>query len=233
MTKKSINNEMALEIILALKGKKFERLVATLDRNNYLTSCWDLSSGEMVVYKEGFYLTLEGTRCKFSVFAWDRDGEMEIADRKPVEGKLHRLYSESLLFHHCEICNLVDAMLHNYSAQKTDIKPEYKVVIDGKNDFYTNDPESAEKVAHNNSGSIMYANTKNSESGKYEYTAVITKTKAVIDTSKFAFTWVTNEKRALSIVESLKRSNRFLNLIKYNSKGKIKYYIFFRNLKMA
>lgn len=99
----TINQEIALDIIKSLTGKKLERLIATLDRNCALTSTWDLSHGEITIYKQGWYLELTGTRCRFSVFAFDNDGEIEIADRKPHENKLNRLYSESLTFMNLEI----------------------------------------------------------------------------------------------------------------------------------
>ena len=38
-------------------------------------------------------MELTGTRCKFSVFAKDNDGEIEIT-RKPDDSKLHKLYSD-------------------------------------------------------------------------------------------------------------------------------------------
>ena len=103
MYKLTISEEITLDTIKALRGKKLERLLATLDRNSALTSTWDLVHGEVNVYKEGWYITLTGTRCGFSVFAWDRDGDIEIADRKPHDNKLHFLYTDSLHFGRCEI----------------------------------------------------------------------------------------------------------------------------------
>lgn len=49
----------------------------------------------MTIYKEGFYIELEGCRSKFAVFAWDRDGSFEIAERKPDENKLSKLYVDN------------------------------------------------------------------------------------------------------------------------------------------
>ena len=86
------NKEIAFEIVHKLEGKKRTSFLKTLDRNDWLTSVWILEGLTMIIYKEGFYVTFTGTRCKFSVFAYDRDGEFEIAERKPHDSKLHPLY---------------------------------------------------------------------------------------------------------------------------------------------
>ncbi len=87
-----INKEIAFEIVKKLDGKKRTSFLKALDRNDWLTSVWILEELTMIIYKEGFYITFTGTRCKFSVFAYDRDGEFEIAERKPHDSKLHPLY---------------------------------------------------------------------------------------------------------------------------------------------
>jgi hypothetical protein len=89
----NINKEIAFDIVDKLEGKKRISFLKALDRNDWLTSVWTLDTLTMVIYKEGFYVTFEGTRCKFSVFAYDRDGEFEIAERKPHDSKLHPLYT--------------------------------------------------------------------------------------------------------------------------------------------
>lgn len=88
-----INKEIAFDIVDKLEGKKRISFLKALDRNDWLTSVWTLDTITMIIYKEGFYVTFEGTRCKFSVFAYDRDGEFEIAERKPHDSKLHPLYT--------------------------------------------------------------------------------------------------------------------------------------------
>lgn len=90
-----INKEIAFDIVHKLEGKKRTTFLKTLDRNVRLTSVWSLEELTMIIYKEGFYVTFEGCRCKFSVFAYDRDGEFEIAERKPNDSKLHPLYITS------------------------------------------------------------------------------------------------------------------------------------------
>lgn len=89
---KNINKEIAMEILSKLEGSKRDTLIKALERNNSLTSTYSLSSCDMVIYKEGWYITLTGTRCSFSLFAYDRDGEVEIANRKPNETKLNKIY---------------------------------------------------------------------------------------------------------------------------------------------
>ena len=94
---KKINYEMALRIMNEMPNEKKESLSKALDRNMILTSARFLSMGEITVYKEGWLLVLNGTRCKFSVFAKDNDGEFEFI-RKPNENKLHKLYQQTLYF---------------------------------------------------------------------------------------------------------------------------------------
>ena len=72
------------------EGRK-TTLSKALDRNEILTTVRTLSNQTLVVYKEGWYLKLEGTRSKFSVWAWDNDGEF-VVDRKPNENKLSPLF---------------------------------------------------------------------------------------------------------------------------------------------
>lgn len=87
-----VNREIALAILDILPENKLNTLKKALDRNEILTSSYDLEEGELTIYKEGYYLELTGTRVKFSVFAYDNDGELVIADRKPHDSKLHKLY---------------------------------------------------------------------------------------------------------------------------------------------
>ena len=89
---RNIGKEITMEMLSKLNGSKKDALIKALERNNSLTSTYGLSSCDMVIYKEGWYITLTGTRCSFSLFAYDRDGEIEIANRKPNESKLNKIY---------------------------------------------------------------------------------------------------------------------------------------------
>lgn len=89
---KNINKEIAIEMLSKLNGSKKETLIKALERNNMLTSTYTLSSCDMVIYKEGWFIKLTGARCSFALFAYDRDGEIELANRKPVESKLNKIY---------------------------------------------------------------------------------------------------------------------------------------------
>lgn len=86
-----INKEIVIDIINALPEDKVIKLMNACYINYLLTSTYELSNVEITVYKEGWYVELIGTICKFSVFAKDNDGEIEIT-RKPNENKLHKLY---------------------------------------------------------------------------------------------------------------------------------------------
>ena len=93
--------EMAYRMLDEMPECKAEVLCKALDRNLILTSCSVLSSGYLYTYKEGWLLKLEGTRCSFSVFAYDNDGEL-LFSRKPKESSLHLLYSKWLTFNECD-----------------------------------------------------------------------------------------------------------------------------------
>jgi hypothetical protein len=94
---KNINLEIAKDILNEMPQHKKEVLKKALDRNEILTSSRVLEHGVITIYKEGWLLKLEGTRCSFSVFAKDNDGNFEFI-RKPRESKLHKLYTEGLRF---------------------------------------------------------------------------------------------------------------------------------------
>ena len=85
------NISIIKDMINNLPEVKKITLSKALDRNEILTTVRTLSNQTLVVYKEGWYLKLEGTRSKFSVWAWDNDGEFVI-DRKPNENKLSPLF---------------------------------------------------------------------------------------------------------------------------------------------
>lgn len=93
-----VNYEIAADILECLPQNKRNVLVRCLERNLYLTSSYVMEHGELEVYKEGFYLILYGTRCKFTVFVEDNDGELKVLARKPQATKLHHLYTDSLHF---------------------------------------------------------------------------------------------------------------------------------------
>ena len=90
---KQINKEIAREMLDRLSDQKKKALDAALRRNAILTSDYGLENATLTVYKEGFYLVLEGCRSRFAVWYFDRDGEL-IEGRKPNENKLHKFYSE-------------------------------------------------------------------------------------------------------------------------------------------
>ena len=94
---KAVNKQIAIDMLENLSPEKKVVLEKTLDRNEALTSTYALPFGNLRIYKEGWYLTCEGTRCQFSVWYFDNDGEL-VEGRKPAESKLNFLYEESLAF---------------------------------------------------------------------------------------------------------------------------------------
>lgn len=87
------NMELVMDILHNLPNTKKEVLGKALTRNCILTSVYVLSSCTLYVYKEGFYVELEGTRAAFRIWVADNDGEL-VYGRKPAEKTLHHLYNE-------------------------------------------------------------------------------------------------------------------------------------------
>lgn len=79
----------------AMPEEKKEQFRKACSRNMILTSWYGLEHWMLRVYKEGFLVTAEGCRCKFSAWAFDHDGEL-VFGRKPSEDKLHELWGTSL-----------------------------------------------------------------------------------------------------------------------------------------
>ena len=88
-----INREIVAQILKEMPIEKHMVLSKALDRNEVLTSARVLAGCTLTIYKEGWLVKLDGTRCSFTVFAKDNDGEFEFI-RKPNENKLHKLYEE-------------------------------------------------------------------------------------------------------------------------------------------
>lgn len=101
------NQELAYDMLEQLSPEKKIQLDKFLSRNEALTSTYGCSFGNLRVYKEGFYLTLEGTRSQFSVWYTDNDGEL-VEGRKPVESKLNFLYEDDLRFNGIDWYQLVE-----------------------------------------------------------------------------------------------------------------------------
>lgn len=83
---------MTIDMIFeAMPEKKKEVFRNACYRNMLLTSTYILGFSELSVYKEGYYLTMTGTRSSFAVFVADNDGEL-VVKRKPQDSKLHYLW---------------------------------------------------------------------------------------------------------------------------------------------
>ena len=92
---KKVNRDIMQEMIHTMPEPKKMVLSKALDRNEILTSARVLSSVTMKVYREGWYLQMDGTRCSVGVWCFDRDGEL-VHGRKPREASLHLLYEDWL-----------------------------------------------------------------------------------------------------------------------------------------
>jgi hypothetical protein len=81
-------------IVDAMSEKKIDTFCNACNRNGYLTSHFGMSTYHLDTYIEGWYFRCEGTRSSFAVWAWNRDGDLEIG-RKPKENKLRFIWSHT------------------------------------------------------------------------------------------------------------------------------------------
>lgn len=89
-----VAKDTAIMMFQAMPDVKREHFRKACTRNAILTSWYGLEHWTLKVYKEGFLVTAEGCRCKFTAWAFDHDGEL-VFGRKPVEDKLHYLWGAS------------------------------------------------------------------------------------------------------------------------------------------
>lgn len=87
--------EIAQQMVAQMPAEKKESLRNAISRNYILTSHDGLNWSTMRVYREGWYLVLEGTRSGCNIWAGDDDGAFRFG-RKPAEDRLHLLYEISL-----------------------------------------------------------------------------------------------------------------------------------------
>ena len=81
--------EMMFDAMPESKKRVFR---AACNRNFDLTSCYILGFSTLTVYKEGWYISMRGTRSGFGCFMKDCDGEMKMM-KKPKDEKLNKLWS--------------------------------------------------------------------------------------------------------------------------------------------
>lgn len=98
---KAYNLEIVKRILDEMPSEKKRVLGKALDRNMILTSARVLSGCTLEIFKEGWRVTLHGTRCSFSVFVKDDDGGF-IFTRMPSRSKLHLLWVEWTSMNECD-----------------------------------------------------------------------------------------------------------------------------------
>lgn len=81
------------ELFSRMPDKKVISAWRTCYRNLCFTSEFVPEHCHLEVYKEGWYFVAEGCQCRFSVWAFDRDGEFEFG-RKPDKRKLHLIWTD-------------------------------------------------------------------------------------------------------------------------------------------
>lgn len=94
-TMERFNEEFVVLVLSSMPEDKKRILRNALERNEVLTSARTLETGVVTVYREGWYIELDGTRCGFKVFILDNDIYDDVGDtpfkviRKPRAEKLH------------------------------------------------------------------------------------------------------------------------------------------------
>ena len=84
--------EMTVEMMFdAMPESKKEVFRKACYRAALLTSYYGLGFSTLSIYKEGYYLTMEGCRSSFAVFVKDDDAELSVV-RKPKDDKLSYLW---------------------------------------------------------------------------------------------------------------------------------------------
>lgn len=87
--------EMTVEMMVeAMPESKLQVFRNACCRSAILTSYYGLGFSTLTIYKEGYYLEMQGCRSGFAVFVKDMDGELEVT-RKPKDSKLSRLWGWS------------------------------------------------------------------------------------------------------------------------------------------
>ena len=74
-----------------------------------MTTYYGLGFSTLSIYKEGYYLSMTGTRSSFAVFVRDNDGELSVA-RKPKDDKLSYLWGMQWLN---EMPKAVEKVIYN------------------------------------------------------------------------------------------------------------------------
>ena len=87
---RKFNKTFTMDMLRAMPEEKNKVLINALTRNDILTSFWGLGNQVVEVYKEGWYINMEGCRCSFAMWVEDNDGEFVFGKRKPKN--IHLLY---------------------------------------------------------------------------------------------------------------------------------------------
>lgn len=88
-------NDFTKDLLREMPEDKKQVLRNACYRNLILTSYYGLDNQSVRVYKEGWYIEMEGCRCRFAMWVGDNDGDFTYGNRKPREDKLSYLYSFS------------------------------------------------------------------------------------------------------------------------------------------
>ena len=137
---RKFNNDFTKEMLMQMPAEKKEQLHKAMQRGFYFTTYAGLDYQTVEVYKEGWYIILEGCQTAFKMWVGDDDGCFVYGKRKPNKNKL--------------------SLLHRYSTDLTE-KDLYDVVESAEAQDSAEDATEAQKDTTNNNNNEEENNTMN------------------------------------------------------------------------
>lgn len=149
---RKFNNDFTKEMLMQMPAEKKEQLHRAMQRGFYFTTYAGLDYQTVEVYKEGWYIILEGCQTAFKMWVGDDDGCFVYGKRKPNKNKL--------------------SLLHRYSPDLTE-KDLYDVVESAEAQDAAEDATEAQEDTTNNNNekennTMNTTNTTESKALTYE-----------------------------------------------------------------
>lgn len=101
------NKNFTIEILMAMPEEKKRMLEKQMERTGYLTTYFGLDYQDVDVYKEGWYIKMDGCQSSFRIWVGDNDGEFVFGKRKPKDSKLSYLHTYTPGISEQELCTIV------------------------------------------------------------------------------------------------------------------------------
>lgn len=86
-----VYKDIILDILDNMSESRKKTFRQALDRSEQIIGYRGFKKVDVIMYKQGFYITFESPATTFAVWAWDDDGDL-IIDRKPNDKSLDFLH---------------------------------------------------------------------------------------------------------------------------------------------